>query len=448
MFNIDDLAQNSFSIDFNKITLTNKSGKTYSGAGNIFQNSAGNLELKMYTYDEEGYKLFGGRNKLKAGKIVPNNHYFRFEAYDIFETKWTSSRINFKYELSSNFKNLILRAPVYYLSRKLKTAIKFNRPQFIVRFKKNIKFPSTNYLDKKAKSYENINNIYRVGLIANFIHGNYEFLFYETEYWYIAKIFPLKGRLNEKLINYLCESLQFILSANIYWVVLEKLEGNIDKIQIKEIRNPTSSRIPSPISLNAPKVEDIWELFKKYFDFVNKTGLSDHHQISSKLHNLIQASSGSIESQALSVTTLIENVMVTEISKFYKSQNKFEKDKNYLIKHLNGNKYTNEFSNRIKGFLPRLMELNVKNVFNFLIESRILNDSDLETWNKLRNPVSHGKRIEFTEYQKYLTMCYRCQKIFNILIFLIIGYEGIYSDLGKYGFPTKKFKKSIISCSN
>ena len=448
MFNTDDLAKNSFSIDFNKIILTNKSGKTYSGAGNIFQNSNGNMELKMYSYDEEGYKLFGGHNSSKAGKIIPDTHYFKLEAYDTFDTKWISSRINFGYELSSNFKNLIIKAPVYYLSRTLRTEIKFNRPQFVIRFKKNIQFPTAHYLDKKAKSYENIHNFYRVGIIANFIHNNYEFLFYETEHWYVAEIFPLKGRLNEKLVTYICESLQFILSANIYWVVLEKFEGNIDKIQIKGIRNPSSSRIPSPISLNSSKVSDIWELFKKYFDFVYQTDLSDYHTISSKLHNLIQASSGSIESQALSITTLIENVMTSEISKVYKFRNKFKKDCDYLIEHLDGNNYIEEFKNRIKGFLPNLINPNVKNIFKFLIESRILNKSDLDAWDKLRNPVSHGKRIEFSEYQKYLTLCYKCQKIFNILIFLIIDYKGIYCDLGKYGFPSKKFKKSITSGSS
>lgn len=448
MFNIDDLAKNSFSLDFSKIVLTNKLGKIYTGPGNIFQNSEGKLELKMYTYDEEGHKLFGGRNNSKLGKIIPASHYYSFKAYDTFDQEWSSNRINFRYELSANFKDLIIRAQIYYLSRILKTGKKFNKSQIVIRFKKNIKFPLAPYFDYKAKSHEKYNSFFRVSIIANFIHKNYEFLFYETNYWYVAEIFPLKGRINEKLISYLCESLQFILSANIYWVVVEKFEGNTDKIQIREVRNPTPSRIPNPINLHTSKVSDIWELFKKYFDFVYEKNLSDYHTISSKLHNLIQSSNGSLESQALSVTTLVENIMLQEFSKYLKPSNKFEKDISSLANYLNENDYPNEFRNRIMGFLSNLNKPSVKDIFNHLIKCQVLNKSDLVAWNKLRNPIVHGERINFSEYQKYLTLCYKCQKIFNILIFILIGYKGIYNDCGSYGFPIRKFRKSINSLIN
>ena len=449
MLNIDDLAVGKFSLDFPKIVLSNKSGKEYLGAGNIFQDSDGDLQLKMYSYDEEGYRLFNKLGKPKPGRIIPNSHYFKFSGKDTFDQEWKSERVNFGYDLSADFKNIIIKSNIHYIKQKVKGIVKFNRPQYVIRFKKDIRFPKVDYYGKRAKSYEKIKNDFRVNIIANFIHNDLEFLFYENEKWYIAEVFSNKGRLSENIVNYLCEALQFVLSANIYCVVIEKFEGYYDSIQIRNIRKSSPShRIPPPISFNSAKTSDIWKMFCKYYDFVSKNNSVNYHPISLKLHNLIQASSISLESQSLSITTLIESIVMNNFALYLKAIDKYEIDIAKLKKHLVSDNYQQEFIDRINGFFPLLVRPNPNNVLRALLNKRLIKKYHIDTWNELRNPIAHGKIIEFKDYQKYLTLCYKCQSLFNLLIFLLIEYQGYYNDFSQYGFKMKSFKKSITRVSS
>lgn len=448
MLNIDDLAIDKFSLEFSKIILSNKIGKTYLGAGNIFQDSDGDLQLKMYSYDEEGYKLFGGLGKSKLGRIIPSSYYYEFIGKDTFDQEWKSDRISFGYELSSDYKSIIIKSNIYSIKQKVKEILKFNRPQYVIRFKKDIRFPTTSYYDKSATSFENIKNDVHINIIANFIHKNLEFLFYENENWYIAEVFSNKGKLSEKIIFYLCEALQFVLSANIYCVVIEKYEGYYKSVQIRNIRKSISShRIPPPLSFNTAKVSDIWKMFIKYFDFVSNNNIANYHPISIKLHNLIQASSISLESQSLSIATFIESIIANEFAPYVKTIKKYVSEITKIEQHLSDGNYSSEFKNRITGFLPSLNNPNINNVLKELANKRFINNTHIEAWNKLRHPIAHGKHIEFKHFQKYLTLCYKCQSLLNLLIFLLIGYQGTYNDFSRYGWHSKKFKKSITRSS-
>ncbi|MBI3125797.1 MAG: hypothetical protein HYZ10_15480 [Ignavibacteriales bacterium] len=449
MLNIDDLAIGKFSLEFPKIVLSNKSGKKYLGAGNIFQDSDGDLQLKMYSYDEEGYKLFGGMGKSNLGRIIPNSYYYEFVGKDTFDQEWKADRISFGYDLSSDFKSIIIKSNIHTIKQKVKGIVKFTRTQYVIRFKKDIRFPTASYFDKNAVSYENIKNDYRINIIANFIHNDLEFLFYETEKWYIAEVFSNKGRLKENIIYYLCEALQFVLSANIYCVVIEKFEGYYNSIQIRNIRKPISShRIPPPLSLNTAKVSDVWKMFIKYYDFVSNNKIANYHPISIKLHNLIQASSISLESQSLAITTFIESIIANEFAPYVKSIKKYASEITQLEQHLIDENYSTEFKNRINGFLPSLNNPNINNVLKELANKKLINNNHIESWKKLRHPIAHGKNIEFKHFQKYLTLCYKCQSLLNLLIFLLIGYKGTYSDFSRYGFHTTIFNKSITRSSS
>jgi len=95
-----------------------------------------------------------------------------------------------------------------------------------------------------------------------------------------------------------------------------------------------------------------------------------------------------------------------------------------------------------------LVRPNPNNVLRALLNKRLIKKYHIDTWNELRNPIAHGKIIEFKDYQKYLTLCYKCQSLFNLLIFLLIEYQGYYNDFSQYGFKMKSFKKSITRVSS
>ncbi len=165
--------------------------------------------------------------------------------------------------------------------------------------------------------------------------------------------------------------------------------------------------------------------------------------ISSKLHNLIQSSNISLESQSLSITTSIESIITNEFAPYIKSIKKYKEEITQLEDHLNNNNYQKEFKDRIIGFLPLLNRPNINNALMELLNKRLIKKYHIDAWKKLRHPIAHGKVIEFKDYQKYLTLCFKCQSLLNQLIFLLIRYQGSFSDFSYYGFKTKKFTKSI-----
>ena len=82
-----------------------------------------------------------------------------------------------------------------------------------------------------------------------------------------------------------------------------------------------------------------------------------------------------------------------------------------------------------------------------LVEIGALVKSEPTNWKMLRNPIAHGSlRIDPKALQELLDNIYGSMTLLHKLVFIIIGYDGIYSDYSKHGWHIKTFNASAFSC--
>ena len=77
-----------------------------------------------------------------------------------------------------------------------------------------------------------------------------------------------------------------------------------------------------------------------------------------------------------------------------------------------------------------------------MAENNLLNKAMVVEWVKLRNKLVHPVKMnqDPIAIQKYIDLIDTCLALFYRLIFIIIKYEGSYTDYSKRGWSEKKFK--------
>ena len=97
----------ALSLDFKEIKLTqlgDGNSKTFEGPGYIEQNQDGALNYKLFHNSGIGIKDFFDRFKgIKAGELIPEDHYYSFEGTDIYNREWTSERVDIDYHSAEGF---------------------------------------------------------------------------------------------------------------------------------------------------------------------------------------------------------------------------------------------------------------------------------------------------------------------------------------------------------
>lgn len=94
-----------------------------------------------------------------------------------------------------------------------------------------------------------------------------------------------------------------------------------------------------------------------------------------------------------------------------------------------------EIKERILKTIKGMEMIRIVDKLKMLMKGKIIKKQDYNAWNRLRNKMAHAKRYSnkeewINDYHKVLSMFYR-------LIFHIIGYKGPYVEYGEVGYPKR-----------
>ena len=435
---IDKFISNSIEIDCIDIRLTQKKDKDpiiHTGPGTIYQDEHGILQLKLYSKLNDMQKELSFQFKhYTPGEIITDDNYFTLSAIDMSSSKWFADNVRITVSASPDTAGLVIKSKL----DEIKT-IELNKDR--VNAEKNylhIIVPGQYKIPCNEK--ESLSNggwcINRAVFSANEI--DFEFKKY-GDYLIIYANAKAKN-LDKDVYLKLIEALSIITGFIVRPMVVKSTQKDKEIFEIKSVDNSFSNKELSPPFKHFTTIE--FESFtcflEKYLANI-KDPFSDLFGFWLKINRAWQ--SGIIHS-ALSICVSIEGIVKSYFS------DKWMPDKDILYQAQGATQIIKsmDIGKRIEKYLMssigRLNNASPKDILYQMVENRTLNNDIVKTWDNFRNKSVHPVKMnkDLIAIQKYINQIDACLTLFYSLIFIIIKYEGSYTDYSKRGWPEKKFK--------
>jgi hypothetical protein len=199
---------------------------------------------------------------------------------------------------------------------------------------------------------------------------------------------------------------------------------------------PSDSRSGMPPPFAGFPMAELWELFTLYLAECERQQKLGSVEISRWIHEIIIASTGTVQAFVLSLALCIENLLgqlLDELGVEAADTDQLQK----LREHVSQWKGDRSVRERALGLLSMLGTKSVKQGLTRLKAEKTLTKKHVDAWKKIRPFLAHGRIIEnpfdpvFWESRNLLIdMAYR-------LIFRKIGYEGLIREFSTNGAATE-----------
>lgn len=437
-------------LDCHKVTLFKNDKNeqhSYSGPGSIYQDNKGKLLLKLFTTDDKSLKrLFGGSNKVKLGKIIPSSEYYKLKAIDMNGNEWESTYVRPLLHVASNPKNIVIIANLRAIKRVQKISIKFNKSEVILRLDKSIELPWGTYIEENTTMAKTENKEHLFNTFANFIIAPYEFIF-QKDQDYLNLV--IRSENKSKIPDYICvriqEALEFVLAHKIEIFIKEFYYSSYDVVEIisNDLTNTSDYKSDMP-PIKHDNNKEVWQLFKKYYMFISQNKTRGYHPLSKYVNQILLTKSHSTNARGTALSIVVEGILKNFFLLKKKKTNIYDEDIAKAKSIFKSTTFSEKFTTRINNFLGSIKNIYAKDVLFELIDDKTIKKKLLTSWNELRNRTVHGEQLELEKLNRYLKWYYDTKTLYYLLIFLIIKYDGIYSDYSVPNWKTKQFNKSKI----
>ncbi len=444
---LDSLQNRTFVLDFPMIQLKQEATDdaiVYSGPGSITQASNGDFRLKLYHLGKiklsEAFRGIG----VGVGEILPDNQYFSLTGTDCSGRKWTSEHITLS--TSECFPNdaMIITGNLRSLQNEQTISREFKSAYLTLRFPKGVKIP----FNARSNSVmtvegERVFETYDIN-VAKFSASDFDFILWNDDYWLILEIQSNGKKFPPSFDIRICEALQFVLSKTLQWCVLERGEHQaITTIVKPQIPVSLKSRRQPPLQYD--HIDDqgtVWKLFEKYLFHILSFNENKTHQLSGHVKSAIAASEGSLEAEALTVSVAIEGILREEFPEVGqldgKDMQKIDDAKDLIEKF----GLDLSIKKRMQGVLNAMKGARAADKLRKIVQNGLLEESLFRAWEKVRHRSAHSFSLDVNDIEKFYQLNNSVELLFNILVFLAIGYAGPYTDYGAKGWPTKIYNGS------
>jgi hypothetical protein len=438
--------EKALSLDFKEIKLTqlgDGNTKKFEGPGYIEQNQDGTLTYKLFHNSGIGLKEFFGRfNRIKAGELIPEDHYYSFEGTDIYDREWTSERIDLDYHTSKGF--------TVFQEKLLKIKTATSLPSFEGK-ERSGEFHQV-WIPKKIKLPSNLSSSIQhfVGedeMKSSFSHSAAEYendflkiLLFHDDDWLIIQIKIDKDDFHPFIFERVLSSLQYILAEPVNWVIYEKRIKNEFTSTFRPFQEEhKKSKFHEPILLVDGNEDEIWKLFDVYLKhiLVNKTDFND--SISNVISKCLHASQGSFDAFSLTLSLSVEEILNISFKDIEVPNSVKEEDIRAFKKAVKKLDIEDSFRSRIGNFIGYIQNTTAKDRLRQLIESTPISTTEYDSWKDIRNYFAHPNDSKLNTQDK-VDKTYSVLTLLHKLIYIKIGYQGSFNDFGEREWPKKQWK--------
>ena len=428
-------------IECAEIILTQQSSeksKRYKGPGAIYQDKEGKLELKIYhryrrssNQNDDFMRVLGDPN-LTAGKIIPNDCYYKMKAKDIRGRIWSSSNVWVDGDISAPTSTYVIKASLKEINSKItndKNNEKQRRYRFYTPLLKRVPF-NKNRINESGSSLS----------ICEFDIDRDKCTIEKYDN-YITIFGTAPNSTNTK--NYSMRVLEALsLALGVYVIPMVKIitdkrsivttVSSINKLDVNDY-------IQSPIPIIRPADAVYLKYFvEKYVDSIK----SEKTSLFGYWYRINRSFDSDLESKALVVTACIEGLLKGYYKNYGLPDKEYLTQVNDAKKKLKTIRMGQRARDRIMSSLGGKKSYSAKSALYQMVDEQIIEKDLAKAWVDTRNKAAHASELKQTdiEIQLLINGIYSCLELFYLLILLKIKYSGKYYSLSKEGWPESELR--------
>ncbi|GEM_PF-2054085 len=437
---INDLVSNKFEIDCSSIILIQQIDTNpiiYTGAGTIFQDDKGLLNLKMVSeVDNIQREVSHSPTQLQLGKIINRDYFFKLEAIGVDGKKWNAENISGSGHLFISTGKKVIKSRI----RKIFSEITFDsdaskngsscsmistiiieKLKFPLKAKQEgvngrIAFNKTEWkLDSTTVKITQKDNYYK--LFIDEIKGDpevFKILFFEA----LSIVF---GKIIEPLST-------TILKNGKHRVTIQSIDKGV-----------SNEAINTPFGVSEAYGED------SLIEFLNKYILNIKSESSvifgywHKIHRVWQVG---VENSALTISVAIEGVLKEYFSNLGLPDTEILEQAELAKQEIKLLKLPDRIRQRLLSNLGNLKSTNPKNILHQLACNSTISKELIGEWTSLRSKSTHADKVDLNNesMQILIDQVYTNIFLFYSLLFEIIDYEGYCIDYTVNNWPERLFR--------
>lgn len=441
---IEELLQGRFELDCPRIELipcvANSKKKALSGSGYIALNKDGYFDLKVYFPDAFPIDEVFEKLNWEPGKIIGNEAYYDLVVSDISGHKWQAERFIPDKNSGPNGSIIVGKLPELRRIKENHTASNKGIIQF--HFNEVIKVPLNTAVKEHETVGESTRKMKTSIRLARFDACGIDFEIEGNEGHTKLSAVREGIEFTDVTINRIFESFSFVTSHSESWSILMIRNAETTETRIRAVnKKRLKSRTPPPISYQRIQEDtSVWVLFDRYLKYVLDNETDYFHAVSQELYVVIESGKASLDVEALTLSVSIESLLRKELSYFYNLPPELFNNICVVKEMLKESAVLDDdFINRMNGSLSAMKNARAKDILSVLRDRGLIDSKLVKIYGEIRNKSAHGAKSSGGDVQNYFNQISAIQVLFFQLIFLIIGYDGKYTDYGTYGYPSQQF---------
>lgn len=437
------IASGTFKLDIVELELI-RHDLCIQGNGYLFQKENGQLGIKVYVKpggELDLNKCIDEINFINSsyGKLIPSKKYFKLTGKAVNQSLVLSDRVrlHFGFETSIIY-GTILGSIKLKNSHELLSDIVYAR---IMVFP-NLDFPKngveSTITELEGKILEKSQKLNTWLLEKNDLNITIKPYYNNTQIEISAK--NLQACFNNELPAAIVHSLNFLTARKTTGFFLfsrDKHDREQYELNFEKSKTFINYKIYPPLSCwDSDNILFFTDLFLNYLAFINSGKGVNLKSIVNKTID----SSLSYESVYASVLSIsVEGLIKTYLSDFKRTDLKEVTDFNNAMDLIKSADLMDKTKERLCRTIENFkVQLNPYAIMREISSKGIISKNLPDKWKKLRNSELHFNSK--TNLEKLINGCDSLLSLYYQLIYLIIGYEGLFTDYSKNDFPTETFK--------
>lgn len=435
---IDAIISNKFELDCINIELFQQkelNALNFKGPGTIFLDESGKLNLKMYVkIDDEEKAWFTTERDYTPGKIIEKENFFSLRAVAGCGAEWISDNIMISRDFSLPTKSIIIKAKL----AEIRNIVTFDRQKNDNKNYLNIIIPEKYDIpcNKKADLPAGGWSLSKLEFSACKINFEFE---QRDKYLLIYAEYSLDADLKD--IEYLIqEALSIIVGDFVRPQIIESYNGNTEsaKIRSREDNRFGNKGFPAPYRYyDIDNIEPFVSFFEKYLLARKKISMD----LIGFWHKIFKAWQSGIDSAALPLTVSIEGMVKTYFLKHGLPDNKILEQIGNAEEKVKDIQWEGEIGSRLLSALAYIKKSSPKCALYGMAKNEFFPKEWVVVWSKLRNRSAHADKINQSEkkIQEHIDQIYTCFALYYRMMYIIIGYDGKFTNYSKEGWHEEEF---------
>lgn len=431
-----EFADLKFKVECSSMVLTKAGGSplVVKGPGEIWQNSEGILQFKIFT-DQAGYRCLQDYRARPGivGQLIPDEDFFTLEAREYGMAEWTARRIIPSYR--GGFDEGMACGYLRELVRTQETTPNSEQAFVLLRLKGKILFPYNSESQAEVRVGGQLRRVESALNTTVIEDGDYRFeLFHEQEHTAISLLLP-SGDLTDATPSRIREALQFVLGRELAVMVVETSTG--DQC-ISRLTSPAKALgiMPPPLEFGQFAEDDqVWHLFTTYFRHIHSRAGLGWHPISRHIESAVASTASSRDAEVLALAVAVEGLVGECFPKLAPASAEFLPELDKIEAALAAVEVSAQTRNRMQGTIGQLRKPRNSDLLCAFIKHNHLPGGLLKSWSSLRNTSAHGGGLGDRDIETVLRLRNEVRSLLYSIVFAAINYNGSRTDYSLPGFP-------------